>query len=227
MIISICIPCMNRAYDLINTLPQTLEAAEASPPVEIAVLDYNSDDGLQEYMDIRRLLILKPGNRITYNRYEGRDYYHLAHAWNLAARLSIGEYVVIAGADALFGKEYIATLRGLIAEGAVWIRGRHFKGIVCVQRREFIEAGGYDERFEFYGGEDKELEARLKRRGAPFGLLPDGLVSVLQTSNEDKLSNYRLPLSKREMMERGAAIRAENDAARLTVANRGQAWGTR
>jgi len=195
-----------------------LKAARASPPVEIAILDYNSKDGLKEYLD-------PFGNAITYTRYTGRWYYHIAHAWNLAARCSAGEYIVFAGADALIAEGYFATLRRLISEGAIWIRGRHYKGIICVQHAEFVAAGGYDERFEFYGGEDKELEARLRRRGAPFALLPDDLVYTLKTSNEDKVSNYRLNLTKREMMERGAQIRAENAAAGLMVANEYRLWG--
>ena len=155
MLISLCIPCMNRTYDLRRTLPRMMTAAEASPPTEIAILDYNSSDGLEAYVS-------QFGKAITYTRYTGRSYYHMAHAWNLASRCSEGEYVVLMGADALLAERYIVALRELIAEGATWIRGRHYKGILCIKRSEFIAAGGYDEQFEFYGGEDKEIEARLK-----------------------------------------------------------------
>jgi len=208
---------MNRLFDLMRTLPRMVEAAEASPPVEIAILDYNSSDGLAEYV--------AQWPNITYNRYEGRIHYHNAHAWNLAVRASAGEYVAIMGADALLRDRYVAVLRELIDQGARWIRGRHYKGIVCIERDEFFDAGGYDERFEFYGGEDKELEDRLKRRGVPFALLPDDLVYTLRTTNQDKVANYRLPLTKREMMERGAEIRAANNAVGLMVANEGRQWG--
>lgn len=218
MLISLCIPCMNRTYDLRRTLPRMMTAAEASPPVEVAILDYNSSDGLEAYVS-------QFGKAITYTRYEGRGYYHIAHAWNLAVRCSRGEYVALMGADALLAEGYISALRRYIDHGAVWIRGRHYKGIICIRRAEFIAAGGYDEQFEFYGGEDKELEARLKRRGAQFGLLSDDLVFTLKTPNPDKVANYRLPLTKREMMERGTAIRHKNDAAGLLVANKGRQWG--
>ena len=76
-----------------------------------------------------------------------------------------------------------------------------------------------------YMGEDKELEARLRRRGAKFGLVPDGLVSVLRTPAKAKLANFGSDLTKREMMTIGTALRKENKAAGLLVANEGVEWG--
>jgi len=218
MIISFCVPVMNRLADLRRTLPRMLAAAEASPPVEVSILDYNSSDGLEAY-------VCQYGQAVTYTRYTGRWYYHNAHAWNLAARCSEGDYLCFMGADAILHDRYVAVLRELIESGAEWIRGRHYKGIVCVSRDVFYAAGGYDEQFEFYGSEDKELEARLRRRGARFALLPDDLVYTLKTDDIDKVANYRLPLSKREMMEKNAAIRQKNDAAGLLVANEYRKWG--
>ena len=129
------------------------------------------------------------------------------------------------GTDAVLAPAYIAAARELIADGAVWMRAKDYKGILVIQRQEFIDAGGYDERFEFYGGEDKDLEARLRRRGAKFGLMPQGLVRTLHTPNSEKTRNYRLPLTKGEMMQRGAEIRAENNERGVLVANEGQEWG--
>ena len=218
MLISLCVPCMDRLHDLRRTLPRMMTAAEASSPVEIAILDYNSSDGLEAYVS-------QFGKAITYTRYTGRNYYHIAHAWNLAVKCSGGEYIALMGADALLAEDYVSVLRLLINDGATWIRGRHYKGILCIKHSEFTAAGGYDEQFEFYGGEDKELEARLKRRNAQFGLLPDDLVFTLKTPNADKVSNYRLSLTKREMMERGTVIRQRNNAAGLLIANVGRLWG--
>ena len=223
--VSICIPCMNRVYDLKQTMPHLINAANASPPVEIAVLDYNSKDKLRQYMNG----IIKTADlnevSIIYTRYEGRDHYHMAHAYNLAAMSSSGGYIIIMGADAVPSEEYVVGVRKLIARGTIWMRGPYYKGILACERQEFINAGGYDERFEFYGGEDKDLELRLARRGSKFGLVPNGLISTLRTGNRAKVKNYRLPLTKREMMVRGRKIRDENNSVGLLVANEGIAWG--
>lgn len=224
--ISLCVPCGNRLRDLLCAAPTWIVAANASPPVEIAILDYNSSDGLREFCEWSwGRFPLTVQNEWTCRRYEGREHYHMAHAYNLAVKASRGEYVTIAGADAILDKAYFDEVRKRIAKGAAWMRGPHYKGVLVIQRQEFIDAGGYDERLEFYSGEDKELEERLRRRGAKFGLMPDGLVHTLRTSEADKLANFRLPLTKTEMMKRGTAIRAENAAGGLLVANEGKEWG--
>jgi len=64
-------------------------------------------------------------------------------------------------------------------------------GIIFCKKDEFISAGGYDERIEFYGGEDRDLDSRLVRRGTKFGLVPKGLMSVIRTPNSQKIKNYR------------------------------------
>lgn len=226
MLISLCIPCGNRLHDLKRALPSWIGAANASPPVEITVLDYNSSDDLGAFIGaVWREDRLSEDNALLYYRYTGRDHYHLAHAYNLAVRASRGEYVTVMGADAVLEDDFIIEARRLIAEGYVWMRGPRFKGILVCQRQEFVDAGGYDERFEFYGGEDKDLELRLRRRAAKFGLMPGGLVRALRTSNAAKVANYRLPLTKWEMMERGSKIRAQNVAAGVLVANEGRKWG--
>jgi hypothetical protein len=190
------------------------------------VLDYNSQDDLATYIQCaQKAGVLEEGTTLAYNKYAGRDYYHLAHAWNLAALLSTGEYIGIMGADALPKENYVAEARKLIADGAVWMRGPHYKGILFCQRQEFIQSGGYDERFEMYGSEDRDFEARLTRRGSQFGLMPDGAVRTVRTRNRDKVRNFRLKLSKREMILQNKAILRENNAARVLVANQGRKWG--
>ena len=225
MKISLCIPCGNRARDLERTLPYLAKTVNDSPPAEIAILDYNSHDGLARAVALfEESATLGKGNNLVYTRYTGRDHYHLAHAYNLAVLSSSGDYVVVAGADAVLSTGYVRHVRQLVAEGCVWMRPPHYKGIVACKRQEFVEAGGYDERFEMYGGEDREFESRLKRRGGKFGLIPDGLVRTIRTPNSEKTKNYRLELSKLEMIERGRRIRDENDAAGLLVANPA-GWG--
>jgi len=49
-LISICIPCKNRTYDLKKTIPHIIRAANISPPVEIVVINYGSEDDLNEYI---------------------------------------------------------------------------------------------------------------------------------------------------------------------------------
>ena len=57
--------------------------------------------------------------------------------------------------------------------------------------------------------------------------VPDGLVGVIRTPAGAKLTNFGSELTKHEMMTLGTALRKENKAASLLVANEGMEWGTR
>lgn len=226
MIISMCIPCGNRLSDIKNTMPFTLLAANYSPPVEIVVLDYGSTDGLRLWFD--RMMFgasLNDGNSLRYVRYSGKGYFHKAHAFNLSILASTGEYFVLMGADAYPAREYISEVRKLIEQGYDWMHAKDVCGIIACNKQVFIDAGGYDERFEFYGPEDRDLEDRLVRRDCKLGIVPKGLMRVIQTPDNLKVSNFRLSLSKREMSRRMHKIYDENVSKGVLVANQGMEWG--
>ena len=112
---------MNRTYDLKKTLPLTIQAANASPPVEIVVLNYNSQDDLDYYMDFAGVL-LEGDNFLTYKEYTGRDTYHMAHAQNLAMLAGSGEYLVNTAADVVLTIDFFSTIRELLSPGdIVWM----------------------------------------------------------------------------------------------------------
>lgn len=228
-LISLCIPVHARTYDLKKTMLYLIEAANASPPVEILILDYNSPDDLEEYMGVVGSVagvLLEGGSRVSYVKYSGRDHYHMAHARNLSVKASAGEYIVTLSADIFPSVDFVSVVREMLAEGDyVWMHGKRYTGAVVCERGEFVAAGGYDERFEFYGPEDTDLNARLTRRGGKMGRLPAGLLSVVKTPNEEKIRNYRLQLSKREMHQRMKAIYEENERNQIVVANEGKEWG--
>jgi hypothetical protein len=99
------------------------------------------------------------------------------------------------------------------------------EGVVVLPKEEFISAGGYDERFEFYSPEDKDLYHRLIRRGLKPLVLRWKYLSAIYTPDTEKTKNYRLPLSKREMAKRMAPIYHENMEKYTLVANEGKEWG--
>ena len=198
-------------------MPTWIEAANMSPPVEIALLDYNTYGGLPSS------IILRSGI-ISYRRYTGRDYYHMAHARNLSVLMSRGDYIMIMSADILLDKDVIAKIRDEINKGSNWILFKNYEGVIVIPRQEFIDAGGYDERFEFYGPEDRDLNDRLARRGNKRTVLTDG-VSVIQTPKAQKSLNYRLPISRKKMKNLMKPIYLENTENKALVANEGVEWG--
>lgn len=226
-LISLCVPCMNRLEDLVLTMPYMIDAANASPPVEIAIVNYNSTDRMEDYifslMDNGNLV---SDNSIRYRKYTGRDTYHAAHANNLAMLLGSGEYVALIPADVFVGSDFISILRSLFGSGYEWCNTRKkHRSTIAIKRNEFVASGGYDERFEMYGPDDIDIIERLERRGLKHGFIPDEALSSIYTSPDKKVANYRIRASHKELGKMSMPYYYENRDNKVLVANVGAAWG--
>jgi GT2 family glycosyltransferase len=220
MVISYCIPIRNRAKDLKKCLPAVIQAAEYSSPVEIVIFDYGSTDDLARYIEG------KPVRKISYPS----PFFHMAHARNLAVLAATGEYVTSSNADTVMVQEFFAIVRDLIAKtGAEVVRARrgNFNGVMTMKKSAFIAAGGFDERFEFYGPEDRDLALRLQRRQVRHAYFDSQILDNLETRDHAKVQGYRLPLSKVDMTARMRLVLEDNIAKGQLVANEGVAWGVR
>jgi len=223
-LISYCITCHGRTYDLKQVLPSVIEAARISHPVEIVILDYNSPDDLKEYMNS----IMISENNIKYVKYTGKDYYHMAHAKNLSILSANGEYVVTSCADIFLHIDFFKIIRNIIKDtSALWIHSGlidAYPGVVAFKKEEFIKIGGFDERFEFYGPEDKDLIERFKRCGLRDGIYSCKLLREIRTSKKDKFKNYRIK-SRKEIEKLMRQIHQNNIQNNILIANP-DGWGS-
>ena len=89
-------------------------------------------------------------------------------------------------------------------------------GLAAVPRALLLAVGGNDERFDYWGKEDLDLAARLKRAGATY-IYDENLRSfhISHPPNHVKQGDYR----------RMIALLEENSSRALIEANRGQLWG--
>jgi hypothetical protein len=223
MKLSLCLPCMNRTYDLKVSLPAMIKAGQMSPPLEISIVNYNSKDDLDEWI---KTVEFPEGVSLTYGKYTGRDYYHMAHARNLSVVQSTGDYIIIGSADMVLHEDFIQIVRQMIEEGEyTWMQEVEFKGFIVVKREEFMAAGGYDERFEFYGPEDRDIGLRLFRRATgKFGRISAGHIDLIRTAKRDKRRNYRPGVTPDEMTWHGQNVAERNFIRYILVANEGQPW---
>lgn len=213
-LITICIPCKNRTYDLKNIIPKILAVIDEK--VEILVLNYGSTDDLDEYIKTVP---------VSYIKYMDNPFFHMAHSRNILGRQASGKYILTFCADVDFKKGFIEEIRKKLSEyDCVRISGHSYPGIIVVKKEDFIKVGGYDERFEFYGGEDKELIERLLRNGLNFGYISQEYLSIIPTSKSTKIKHYRIK-SWHKMKEYKTKIWAENTVNNLMTANVGKDWG--
>ena len=89
-------------------------------------------------------------------------------------------------------------------------------GLAIMPRKLLLAVGGNDERFDYWGKEDLDLAARLKRAGAKY-VYDDQLKSfhISHPANHVKQGDYL----------RMCALLEENNARELIEVNRGYQWG--
>lgn len=229
MKISLCIPCMNRTHDLAVVMNSLVAAANYSPPVQIMVLNYNSRDNLSEYLkEAIENYSFVGGNELVTKKFIGGEYYHMAHAKNLSVLASSGSFVLSSNADVFLPEDYFDRIRkAVVLNKSLWTyHSGKWVGMIGYTRSLFEWAGGYDERFEFYGKEDRDMILRLKRRPEKGELLSSSGMSQIWTEDEPKFrTNYRLKMPKREIKAFSKFIYDENIANEIKVANKGKEWG--
>jgi hypothetical protein len=227
-IISYTVPVHKRTADLERALPRIVAAANASPPVQIVIVDYGDQPSLYPCLQPYAHQ-LDSNNNISHIIYRKRPHYHMAHARNLSLRASIGAYVTIGAADILPRDIFFSTIRHRLTETCADVlrsQTTGYIGVITVKRQHIMNAGGFDERFEFYGREDKDLLLRLLRRGLSHDTYDlDAMMDLIRTPWEEKLAHYRVPLSRADAHAYACTIYDENIRNNVLIANEGQPWG--
>lgn len=187
--IALCVTCGDRLVHLKRTLPQNLKDNRGYPNLKIVVLDYSSTDGLSDWI-LNDFQDEFASGRLVYYRYPGAPYFRMAHAKNMAHRLAIregAEILVNMDADNFTGggfANYVAEKFSAAEEEGepIFLRPREndtgppggdvanrmpqgAAGRIAVSASAFLQAGGYDEWYVFWGPDDKDFNARLLALG--------------------------------------------------------------
>jgi hypothetical protein len=176
--IAFCTTCKGREQHLKQTLPRNLADNENFADCKFIVLDYGSTGELAIWLQREHRADIANG-RLVYYRYPHPDRFYMAHAKNMAHRCGILEgddILVNLDADNFTGKGFAAYIAQQFRETNIflWAKmvkdgpGRLSRGIsgrIAVSVRQFLLTGGYDERFETWGPDDKDFNLRLGRFG--------------------------------------------------------------
>lgn len=233
--ISFCTTCMGRLYNLQNTLPKNIEDNKLYPNVEFVILDYNSKDGLQDWMMKNMLGHIKSG-KVAYYRTEEPQHFSMAHSRNIAFKLATGDIVNNLDADNYTISppnitpdeclaSYINRLANEIPEKAIFAKGkRSMHGRIGFYRKEFIEElGGYDENLLGYGHDDHDLVQRAWALGYTMYWWGGKYCYRIKTNRQEKNLNMERPwrVTETENKKKSTA----NLEAGKFKANEGQHWG--
>jgi hypothetical protein len=167
--------------------------------IEFLILDYNSSDGLEEYIRNNYQEQLE-NKKLVYFKIDSVQFYDWTHSRNLAVSLSTGEIVCNLDADNFTGPSFAQYLNDTFNKASdiflttyyIPLRKNDVLGRICMLKKHFLEIGGYDERMKHYGFEDIDLLHRLIRMGLRKMDISNPLfLNAIQHSNQERISNSK------------------------------------
>jgi sulfotransferase family protein len=179
MKIAFCTTCRGRTPHLRQTLSRNIQD-NPGPDSVFVVLDYNSDDGLAEFIGCTFGQEMASG-KLVYYRNADAYCFKMAHAKNMAHRAGMlegADILVNLDADNFAGAGFGDYIKAIFErtrkdpqEAFLWSRMMHgtmargINGRIAVTRNAFLITGGYDEKYETHSPDDKDFNLRLRRLG--------------------------------------------------------------
>jgi N-terminal domain of galactosyltransferase len=194
--------CKGRSSHLAETLPQNLAG---NPNSTFVVLDYGDGPELRAVVDANRC------DRLKVYRHNNGAAFHVAHAKNMAHRLAIREgadILVTLDADNFTGEDFEGFVAEKMKEPGVFLCPDHagirelswdpdagrpnrgFAGRLAVRAQDFIKAGGYDENYDTWRGEDIDFNARMGRMGYQMRFIPNQYLKTIPHSAAVRFKEY-------------------------------------
>jgi len=200
--ISFCTTCKNRLLHLEQTILSNIEATSSYDNREFILLNYNSEDSLDDWVLENLMEHIKSG-LVKYYHTKGPRYFVASHAKNIAHRLATGDILVNIDADCFIEEGFCELLVELFERNfriLITSPGNDKNGIagsfgkIAVLRDDFYGVGGYDENIYMgWGCEDENFRYRVcnGRHLCPHEL-EDKWNRVIDHSNEMRGENFQL-----------------------------------
>jgi len=234
--ISFCTTCMDRLYNLKETLPKNIEDNKDYYNLEFVVLDYNSKDGLERWIKENMMRYIESG-RLAYYRTEEPEHFSMAHSRNIAFKVATGDIVNNIDADnytVCYQKEanlkeclasYINRMANECGEKVIFSKGkRSMHGRIGFYKKEFVDLlGGYDEGLLGYGHDDHDLVKRAWELGFKMYWCGGLYFDRIKTSRKEKNKNMERPWKETENENKIKS--AKNIEEGKLKANEGESWG--
>ncbi|MGB5820427.1 MAG: glycosyltransferase family A protein [Saonia sp.] len=165
--ISFCTVCMNRLHHLKQTLPQNIEDNIDYGNIEFVILNYNSQDGIDEWITANFSEYID-NEILTYIKTKQPKHFQMSHSKNVVAKHANGNIVCNVDADNFLGKGFanfinknFKTDENIYLAVDKKIAPRDCYGRICVRKADFMYLRGYDESMTGYGFEDFDFRNRL------------------------------------------------------------------
>jgi len=203
--ISFCVVSMNRLHQLKETFIKNLKDNERYDKLEFILLDYNSNDGLEDWVknNISEYIL---NGKVIYYRTTQPSSWSPSHSKNLAFKLATGDILCSIWADYYTGPDFanyvneqfnrnnqiVLTPIDFYKTKENYHPPGDVLGKVCVKKSDFIRIRGFDERMNKHGFEDYDFINRLEMTGVKRVLIDDfAFLKYISHSNDER---YLLPI---------------------------------
>ena len=201
--ISICICSRGRLHHLQRTLRRNVDDNAGYPDLEFVLLDYNSADGLGDWVRQEFSAEIASG-RLVYYFTSQPTHFHAAHARNLSVRLARGEIVCGVDADNYTGRGFASYVADHVTPDSFLIGCRidgdrldphddeGCAGRYAMHKATFLDVGGMDEAHVGWGWDDLDLYHRLRARGYRWKAIDPRHARCI--AHDDALRRQELPV---------------------------------
>lgn len=186
---------MNRLHHLKLTLPQNIKDNIDYENIEFVVLNYNSADGLDQWIKSEMKDYLDNGILKYYYSKEPENF-HMSHSKNAVAKLSTGDIVCNIDADNFTGTGFAEYINSIFINnkniyiGADTNAPQDCLGRIAAETKDFFTVEGYDEKMNGYGFDDFDLCNRLKLLGRTSYFIKESkFLQALSHSDQERTEN--------------------------------------
>ncbi|PTB96542.1 hypothetical protein C9994_06875 [Marivirga lumbricoides] len=231
--ISFCTNCMNRLFHLRHTMEENIKSNLEYSDVEFVLVNYNSGDGMHEWVRKNLMSYIEQGV-LNYYYTSEPQYFHMSKAKNLAHKLAKNEIVCNLDGDNFTGKDFAFYINYLFNKHGL-DSIFHFKkapywgceGRIVLSKVNFEKLGGYDEDFHPAGHQDHDLIFRGKAMGIDYHTIEiENFLKYLSNSTLEKstgLAEKKVDYYK--LRDENIVSSNKNIAEGRLVANAEKGWG--
>jgi len=233
---SLCTTCMNRLWQLQQTIVQNLQDNLCYPNFEYVLLDYNSNDDLEDWATFYLTKYAKMG---VFKYYQTKIPKHFSapHAKNIAHRCATGDIICNVDGDNFTGYGFCNFLNTMFNQDKNIVtefvsefdsESQSSVGRIAMTKSNFVRLGGYNEDFSGMGWQDFDLVDRAHAMGLKKVYVPDMYFrKVVEQDEVDKVFN--LPSNNltniHEITHENAMKSKQNLKDGNLIANQGKEWG--
>lgn len=201
MKISFCTTCMNRLFHLKQTILKNIEHASSYANFEFILLDYNSQDELEDWVKENLSKYIDSGVVKFYQTKEPK-YWCAAHAKNIAHKMATGDVLINIDSDVLIPEGFCEYIKDLFSSGNRVVLSFESSdiygndgcaGIVGATRNDFYSVNGYDESISLgWGYDDMNYQFRVRMKNDLHLFTAPKICLCIPHPNETRTANCQL-----------------------------------